>query len=307
MKSSMLLLNVLTLTAATLAQSQPAAVPATKQPAAASTQPAGTGAAFEATAIRVERDVTSASPGPDGKPGAFRPVKVGDRLTTGTLIRTGLRSKVVLTFGDNTVVLIDRVTLASIDEFQRAGDTRHLQLGLGHGLIRAATVETTLRSEMTIASPVATLSKRGTLDFGMRYEAGTGRYTIWLNDRGLVDAYDWLQNTHRTIQPGQYTTQALLRWIETLTLDRHVTVVDAWGTTGTERQFDAFFVGQGRGVVNPGAGSGNFTDTFTPSNQPGFNPTGTNNNLSSINRPITPGGPLQIVRPEGNFGTGLGH
>lgn len=309
MKTCTLLLSILSGAVMVFAQvpaSQP--VVATDQPAA--TQPAGEVQVLEATVVKVERDVTCAQVGPDGKPGPFKPVKVGDRLPAGTIVRTGLRSKVMLTFGDDTIVLIERVTLASIDQFYHAGDTRKLQLGVGRGMIRATTVETTLRSDMTIACPAATLSKRGTQDFGLRYEAGTGHYTIWLNQEGLVHAFDWLRNTGRDVQPGQYVTQALMRWIETLTLDRYVPVVDAWGTTDAERWFDAHFAGTGFGVVNPGGGSTNYSANFSASNStaghsgPSFNnPAG----LPSIGiNDGTPGGVLTPYRPEGNFGTGFG-
>ena len=269
-----------------------------------------------ATAIKVEREVNYAVPGPDGLLEPFKPVRVGDRLPAGSVIRTGLRSKLVLTFGDNTVVLIDRVTLASIDRFVRQGDTQHLQLGLGHGLIRATTVETTLRSEMTIASPVATLSKRGTLDFGMRYLSGSNRYTVWLNDKGLVEAFDQRHQHHRSIQPGQYMTQAMLRWIEQLSLDRAVPVIDSWGLTDFERFSDASSNDRSAGVSNVGAGAGNFLAPFNASHSAsvansggaaagGLPPSTASNILQALGNQNRPGG-LQVVRPEGNFGIGQG-
>ena len=253
---------VLALTVAALAQTPPASSPALNSPA--TTQPAGVDEPFSATAIKVVGNVTRAQAGPDGKPGAFSPVRVGDTLPAGTLIKTALRSKLMLSFGPDSVVLIDRVTLASIDAFHRSGDTKKVQLGLGHGLIRAATAETTLRSEMTITSPVATLSKRGTIDFGMRYEAGTGRYVIWLNQEGLVEALDLLRDERRLIQPGQYVTQALLRWIDTMTLARYVPATDNWGFTESEQSWNARFGTGGAGVVDPTAGSNLYSFSFSP-------------------------------------------
>ncbi|MBI4580445.1 MAG: hypothetical protein HY718_12125 [Planctomycetes bacterium] len=268
------------------------------------TQPAGA-EAMQATIIKIVGNVVCALPGPDGKPGEFKPAKVGDKLPAGAMIQTRLRSSVMLAFGDDAVVLVDRVTLASIDQFHRTADTKKVQLGLGHGLIRGATVETTLRSDMTISSPVATLSKRGTIDFGMRYEPGTGRYTVFLNQEGLVEALDHLANLRRNVQPGQYVTQALARWIETLTMDRYVSVTDAWGTTSAEQSWSAHFGGSGTGVVDPGGGSTLYTASFNASD--GFTPS----SLTTV-PPIPPTlppageGTLRVVRPEGNFGTGFG-
>ncbi len=61
-----------------------------------------------------------------GMPGKWQPAKIGDLLPAGTRIRTRLRSKVVLAFGDDSVVMIDRATLASIDQFHRSGDTKYV-------------------------------------------------------------------------------------------------------------------------------------------------------------------------------------
>ncbi|HON67981.1 MAG TPA: hypothetical protein PLS23_15950, partial [Phycisphaerae bacterium] len=257
------------------------------------------------TVLRVVGNVQYALPDPDGQPGEFQPVREGDRLPAGAIIQTRLRSKVMLAFGPDTVVLIDRVTMASIDQFHRTGDTKKVQLGLGHGLISAAAVEGTLRSDMTISSPVATLSKRGTMDFGMRYEPGTGRYIVFLNEEGLVELIDWLRDAQRTLEPGQYVTQALLRWIEMRTLDRYVPINDPWGMTVAEFRWNAWYGSQGLGVVEPGLGAYTFRADYSPSNRPPPRPTQILS-VPPVFLPPAPGGPLQVGRPEGNFGTGFG-
>lgn len=296
-------LLTLNLAGVAIAQAPTATAPAANTPAAS--QPASIDESFSATIVKVVGNVSYAPAGPDGKPGEFKPAKVGDKLPAGTMIKTALRSKVMLTFGPDSVVLIDRVTLASIDQFHRSGDTKKVQLGLGHGLIRAATAETTLRSEMTISSPVATLSKRGTIDFGMRYEAGTGRYVIWLNQDGLVEALDLLRNERRFVEPGQYVTQALLKWIETITLDRYVPVTDNWGLTGSEQAWNAKFGGSGAGVADPAGGSGIYSSSFSPSSSSqGRTGGSTNRYVPSIIS--SDGSPFSVHRPEGNFGTGFG-
>lgn len=282
----------------------PAASQPADTPSVAATQPSTVDEPFEATAIKVVGNVSYARANPDGTPGEFKPLREGDRLGAGTIVETRLRSKVMLAFGPDTVVLIDRVTRANIDQFHRAGDTKKIQLGLGHGLIRAAAVETTLRSDMTISNPIATLSKRGTLDFGMRYEPGSGRYVVFLNEEGMVELFDSLRDAHRTIGPGQYVTQALLTWIQTRTLDNYIPITDPWGITRDEFRWNAQF-GRGVAVIEPGAGLGNFFSQYSPSNR-----LGTGGGFSSPPvvpvGPVSPGGPLQLIRPEGNFGTGLG-
>lgn len=292
------------LAAALAPVAQPAGQPAATAPsdaAVASTQPAGAVEAMQAKAVKVVGRVMYAMAGPDGLPGEFEMVKQGDTLPAGAIIQTRLRSKVMLAFGDDTVVLIDRVTMASIDQFHRTGNTKKIHLGLGHGLIRAAAMETTLRSDMTISSPVATLSKRGTMDFGMRYEPGTGRYVVFLNEEGLVELFDRLRGAQRTIEPGQYVTQALLSWIETMTLNRYIPITDAWGQTAAERHWNAYFGSAGIGVVEPGAGFNNFLANYNAAHQVGASGV----QLVTPISPIVPASPPRIVRPEGNFGTGF--
>jgi hypothetical protein len=306
MRVSLVAPAVLTIISFAFAQAPPtpAATGANEAAAAPATQPAGIDEPFEATAVKVVGNVLYALAGPDGKPGEFKPVKEGDKLPAGAIIQTRLRSKVLLAFGPDTVVLVDRVTMASIDQFHRSGDTKKIQLGLGHGLVRAAAVETTLRSDMTISSPVATLSKRGTMDFGMRYEPGTGRYVVFLNEEGLIELIDWLHDVTRTIEPGQYVTQALMTWIETRTLDRYIPVTDRWGLTASEYRFMAYFGSQGLGVIDPGAGANNYLTKYNPTNRPA--PGGQVLSVPPVVIPPGTGGPLQLIRPEGNFGTGLG-
>lgn len=261
---------------------------------AAATQPAGS--PDQAVVVRLTGQVTAQPPGAD----AWQPVKQGQRLAPRTRIRTGLRSRVVLAFGDNSIAEIAPVTLAAIEDFRRGSDTTSVTLDLGHGQIRATAVETTLRSEMTIQSPTATLSKKGTHDYGMRYDAGTGNYTIFLNQEGLVEAFNNMTGQARTLRQGQFVTQAMLRWIETARLVRYAPVIDTWGSTVSEIHFNVRH-GSGLGSIEPGGGA----DTYTLSLKPGgggggigvLPPTGLN-----TARQGTPAGVFN--RPEGNFGTG---
>ncbi len=49
-----------------------------------------------------------------GKDPQWAPLKVGDKLDEMTIIRTGFRTKVVLTFADNSEVVIERATKMGI-------------------------------------------------------------------------------------------------------------------------------------------------------------------------------------------------
>jgi len=264
---------------------------------------------MQAKVVKLEGTVQYALADAAGTSTEWKTAKVGDTLPAGTRIRTRLRSKVVLMFGDDTVVMIDRATLASIDQFRRVADTKEVRLGLGHGAVRAGVAEATLRSDMTIETPTATLSKKGTMDFGIEYEASTGRFKIDLAQEGLVQALNRLTNESRSLHAGQYVTEAMVRWVETATFDRHVSFADVFGQTGAEKLFNALN-GSGLGSSNPGGGAvvRNFMARGT-----GGATTGTGANLTNalgagalLNPQNTPTGPKVVNRPEGNFGTGSG-
>ncbi|HSW46314.1 MAG TPA: FecR domain-containing protein [Phycisphaerae bacterium] len=278
--------------------------PATTQPTAAapSTQPASRGDPMQARIIQVSGRVQHATVDAAGNIGEWRDAKVGDELPAGTRVRTRLRSNVVLAFGDDSVVMIDRATLASIDQFHRSADTKVVRLGLGHGAIRAGVAETTLRSDMTIETPTATLSKKGTIDFGIEYEPSSGRFRVFLAREGLVEALNKLTQERRNVLTGQYVTQAMIRWITTATFDRHVALADLFGMTGSEKWFNALN-GSGLGAVDPGGGMGiSSLGSGAGQGQVGG---GFGQNFSRSLPTVTgPTGPQAIDRPEGNFGTG---
>jgi hypothetical protein len=274
---------------------------------AAVTQPA-IDQPFEAKVVEVSGKVSWATTAESGAAGEWHAAQPGDLLPAGTQIRTQIRSKVVLMFGDDTVVLVERATLASIDQFHRSGDTKRIQLGLGHGAIRAGVAETTLRSDMTIETPTATLSKRGTMDFGISYEPISGRFRIYLAQEGLVEALNKLTRQSRLVRPGEYVTQAMIQWIQTATMDRWVPIVDVYGTTDAEQMFEAM-MGSGLAVVDPGGGNQIFSLTGHDASQFAASLQQRQQTLSTVlpaTLLIRPTGSNVIPRPEGNFGTGLG-
>lgn len=282
---------------AQVAETRPANEPVDTQPAIDDV--------YEAVVLSVSGRVSYALVDEEGVPGAWQPAQAGDRLPQGTQIRTMLRSRVTLALGDDTIVLIERATLASIDEFFRTADTKNIRLGLGHGAIRAGVAETTLRSDMVIATPTATLSKRGTMGFRIEYERVTGRFRVSLDRDGLVEAMNLRTGRALTIGPGQYVTEAMMRWIETAKFDRFVPVVDVFGMTDAEARFNAM-TASGLATVEPGGGAMTnvltgrnadrfFADLARQRRDPGrLRPTG---------QLVTPPDGV-INRPEGNFGTG---
>lgn len=267
-------------------------------PAIAETQPAMPPAT--ALVAKVVGRATYTMLQPDGTRGPKQPVREGQRLGGGAVIETYFRSYVVLTFGADTVVKIDPLSQASIAQFLQADDTKNVTLDLGHGMIRAGSAAPTLRSEFSIVTTTATLSKRGTWEFGLRYEAGTGKYFAYLTDEGLIDVLNRTTGVRRTVQPTQYVTQAMIRWIETAVFNRWVPIQDAFGLTPSELVFNSRN-NTGQGIAQAGGGIGSNVyfgrqglqgvDAFT--GQP---------LVPEIITPPGQQGPRVIGRPEGNFG-----
>lgn len=291
------------------------AQPAATQPAAdtdATTQPAEAppvDEVYQARVIEAVRSVTVQFMDENGQVGEKRPLEVGESLPPGAILRTGLRSRVVLAFGEDTAVVVEQLTVASIDQFFRSGETKVTRLGLGHGAIRAGVAETTLRSDMTIVTPTATLSKKGTMDFGIQYEPSTGRFRIYLDREGLVEALNRMTGESQTVHPGQYVTDIMQKWIDTALDDRWVPVVDTMGLTGAEEMF-ARLHETGLGVLEP-TGSGMILvfrgdgSRLAPIWQAFRSQI---SGLPGVLPPlfIPPRGPDVIIRNEGNFGTGRG-
>jgi hypothetical protein len=205
---------------------------------ALSTAPAaGPGEPLLAECIKVKGKVQWAPLGTkttDSK--AWKPVKLGEKYPDGILIRTGVRSAVIFRFGADTVAKIDRVTLAAIGEFRKTGDIKRIRFGLDYGTVRAGVAEGMgeLRSDLEIDAPTVTLSKRGTWDFQLWVERGTGRFDAKLAERGLVEVIQKTTGRRRQIRPHQWVNQAMLNWVETAKFDRDVVVADTFSQTADE-------------------------------------------------------------------------
>jgi hypothetical protein len=228
-----------------------------------------------------------------------------DRYPEQTRIRTGVRSAIKFQVGDEqpyTALLVESVGQTILSEAYKTSDTKRVRIGVGYGTIRAGVAEGGLKSDFTVDSPVATLSKRGTWNFGLSYERGTDRFEVFLIDYGLVDALNKLTNERRQLAPGQMVTQAMLRWFDQAQMVRNVPVVDVLGQQDVQVAFNRLEQ-SGLGVLGPGSGQQPLINLSSSMAQQNFA------DLARTAVPVNPGtggtvGP--IVRPEGFFGTGRG-
>jgi hypothetical protein len=150
----------LTLSALALVTGLAGAQQATTRPAATAapaTQPAG---ALEATVVSVKGDVQKMRVG--GATEQWTPVKAGEKLDEMTVVRTGLRSEAVVRFADRGETIVGAGTKFGIAEFRKTGGLVTTRLGLKYGSLNVAVDSTPGPNDASVATPVATLSVRGT-------------------------------------------------------------------------------------------------------------------------------------------------
>jgi len=166
---------------------------------------------------------------------AWAPVKAGDVLGELTVIRTGLGASVVLKFSDRGQVTVKSATKVGIKEFTGTGMHAKARLGLKYGSMRAKVDSSRGTNDFQVATPVATLSVRGT----------EGVIWYWW-DLGLLMCgceHTWRvekkeDRKRRTIYPKECTDGNLTRSIVLATRRRQTLIPDPnGGMTGDEFDF----------------------------------------------------------------------
>ncbi|MBP7748084.1 MAG: hypothetical protein KA383_18375 [Phycisphaerae bacterium] len=270
------------------------APPATTEPA---TQPAGP-TPIMARVLEVQGDVKHAPLDSED----FQPCQVDEEYPPETVIITGVRSSIKFQVGSDdtyTALVIEPVTRAIISEAYQTADTKRVRIGVGYGRMRAGVAEGGLKSDFTVDSPVATLSKRGTWDFGLFYERGTDRFEIFLLDQGLVDAFSKVTGERRQVLPRELVMQTMLRWAAQAQMQRNVPIADMLGQSDYAVAFNTLS-SSGLGVVDPGGGQSTLINLSSTAAQAQFA------ELAQRSLPRTPLAREQRARPEGYFGTGRG-
>lgn len=242
----------------------------------------------------------------------WKKVELDMQLPAETQIRTGLRSAVKFQIGEEapfTAMVIESVGKVVLSEAYRDTDKKRVRVGVAYGKVRAGVAEGGLQSDFTVDTPVATLSKRGTWDFGVRYER-PDRFEFFLNEHGLIEVLNKISNDIRTLQPGQKVTEAMRLWLSEARFSRTVPVPDIFGQGEIDFAFNQLR-SSGLGVTSLGGGETVFVNLSNRSARSDFSTLVTNSlgggNFTNVN-PVQRGprtfGPLR--RPEGFFGTGRG-
>lgn len=242
----------------------------------------------------------------------WKPVELDMQLPAETQIRTGLRSAVKFQIGEQapfTAMVIESVGKIVLSEAYRAPDKKRVRIGVAYGKVRAGVAEGGLQSDFTVDTPVATLSKRGTWDFGVRFER-PNRFQFFLNDHGLIQILNRITGDIRTLTPGQNVTEAMRQWLTQARFARTVPVPDIFGQGEIDMSFNHIRTG-GLGITNLGGGESTFVNLSNRSARNAFSSLVTQSlRRGNLPLPFNPGtgsgagGPIR--RPEGFFGTGRG-
>jgi len=231
--------------------------------------------------------------------------RVSDEYPQETIIRSGIRSSVKLQIGIEppyTAVVVDPATKVILSELIATAQTKRVRLGLSYGRIRAGVAEGGLKSEFTVDCPVATLSKRGTWNFGMFYERGTDRFEVFLLERGLVEAINEITGQRRELLPGQAVTEAMRRWADEAQIRRNVPIPDVLGQGDIEIAFNRLRQ-DGLGVLDPAGGRAMLIDLSNDQAAQAFALLA----RGRLGLPFAPSAAGGLPsRPEGYFGTGRG-
>ncbi len=271
------------------------------QPAAAD-QPGDATAhqALQAKVVEVHGIVKKAPVGISATAAGWTPVKLNDTLSSGTQIKTGLRSSVALAFGDDTIVQIRKVSLASIDDYYKTATEKSVLLGLGYGTVRGGSTEATLRTDVVVDSTVATLAKRGTEGWQIEVEPTTGRFQISLARYGLLQATLKSTGQQRRVRPHEYVNNRTMNvmWVNQKIFDRAVNFYDDASVTPAESSFAAKNPG-GASVVSPDPSQ---ATQITKRIDPTFVSAQIANQPAATGRTQIFAPPPSNIRPEGDFG-----
>ncbi len=208
------------------------------------------------------------------------PLEKGEELDELTIIRTGLRAKVVLKFADRGEFTIVGGTKMGISEFSKKGAEVKARIGLKYGTVHASITKGKGPSDFKIATPVATISVRGSRSvFGLfldnpsplKIGVNTGGWNVGGNNVGPGEHGDNQGTPSGQIAGMQFSPN-----------------LSPTGTTGSE-QHGTDNNGGGRGGFSPGSGFGGSgvpnmgshvqrTETPTPVVTPVYEPPNGNGN-----------------------------
>lgn len=274
---------------------------AMSQLAGQASQPVAAKTTIKAKAIEVNGSVDWAALDSND----WKAVKLNDEFNEKTKFRTGVKSSLKLQIGDEapySCLLVDAVGKTVLSEAWKDADTKRVRVGVAYGKVRAGVAEGGLKSDFTVDSADATLSKKGTWGFELFYSRD-GQFEIGLTEFGLVEALSKVTGERRDVQPGQLVTQAMRRWLDQAQF-KNVPVADVLGQSNIEVAFNRLDA-EGLGVTGVGSGRSVLVDLSNANARNQFSQIA-QQSLQNAPPLLLPPGQVQTLRSEGFFGTGRG-
>jgi hypothetical protein len=238
-KNLLALMAALCVTAAAMAQTP---APAGKAPAAAASAPTTAPADSKAaTVASVSGRAQKLQAGQE----KWQDIAAGDQLDQQTVIRTGLRSRVVLKFQDRAEVVVEDATKVGISEFLQTGTRVRAQVGLKYGSIHVDVPKQNGPTDFSVSTPVATLSIRGTAG-EITFSSDAGLHLF--SEHGIWHAAH--RPHHANVGPGEHFVGTFIPYLELVEYDRDTFLGDFFaGIDPAERNFLATVGNNGRAVI----------------------------------------------------------
>ncbi len=190
------------------------------------------------------------------------PLKAGETLSEMTIIRTGLGAKVELKFEDRGRVTVNNATKIGLGQLRKTNGRARADLGIKYGTIRASVEGKRSRNDFRIATPVATLSVRGsTADMGFLadsdiiIDADTGQFQMG-GTGGSGNAPGGGKGS-RSIVGGETGTSGGKPPIMFMMRQRNNPTTDTFGSTGQEKKSQSRDGNTGRNTTTTSSGGSN--------------------------------------------------
>jgi hypothetical protein len=175
----------------------------------------------------------------------WQDIVAGDLLDNHTVIRTGLRSRVVLKFQDRAEVVIEDATKVGISEFLQTGKQVRAEVGLKYGSIHVDVPKQNGPTDFSVSTPVATLSIRGTAG-EISFSADAGLHLF--SEHGVWHAAH--HPHHANVGPGEHFVGTFVPYLELVEYNRDTFLGDFFaGTDPAERNFLLTVGNNGRAVI----------------------------------------------------------
>lgn len=136
---------------------------------------------------------------------AWSELKEGMTVSNGAWVQTGLKSRVYLKFGDNTVVQVKSATLLQITDAAKEGNKLTAKLKLALGNVHVEVQKSSETVDFKVVTPDVTTSVKGTGYSAKHYSDMGSKINV---DHGLVRVDN--RFTSQDVPGGKKTTSDLL-------------------------------------------------------------------------------------------------